>query len=67
MPGLVPGIPLRWALYVHKRDGRVKPGHDKVDKREDDASLRLDQFSNRIFASLTILPNFSASAATKAR
>ena len=28
MPGLVPGIPLRWAQCVPKRDGRDKPGHD---------------------------------------
>ena len=28
MPGLVPGIPLRWAQCRPKRDGRVKPGHD---------------------------------------
>jgi hypothetical protein len=27
--GLVPVIPLRWAQRVPKRDGRVKPGHDK--------------------------------------
>jgi len=29
MPGLVPGISLRWARHCHfKRDGRDKPGHD---------------------------------------
>jgi hypothetical protein len=28
--GLVPVIPLRWAQYVPKRDGRVKPGHDNL-------------------------------------
>src|SRR5271156_6813917 len=28
MPGLVPGIPFRWALCKTKRDGRDKPGHD---------------------------------------
>jgi hypothetical protein len=28
MPGLVPGIPLRKALCLPKRDGRDKPGHD---------------------------------------
>jgi hypothetical protein len=26
--GLVPAIPIRRALCVHKRDGRVEPGHD---------------------------------------
>ena len=29
MPDLVPGIPLRRAQCVPKRDGRDKPGHDK--------------------------------------
>src|SRR5262249_9211489 len=28
MPGLMPGVPLREALYSPKRDGRDKPGHD---------------------------------------
>jgi hypothetical protein len=29
MPGLVPGIPLRWAVPCQPyRDGRGKPGHD---------------------------------------
>src|SRR4051812_4409413 len=28
MPGLVPGIPLRRAQCVPKRDGQVKPGRD---------------------------------------
>src|ERR1041384_1646784 len=28
MPGLVPGIPPRDALWPPKRDGREKPGHD---------------------------------------
>jgi len=28
MPGLVPGIPLRRAQCLPKRDGRDKPGHD---------------------------------------
>src|SRR5665647_559821 len=30
MPGLVPGIPLRRAQSLTKRDGRDKPGHDSV-------------------------------------
>ena len=30
MPGLVPGIPIRWARpCLSKRDGRDKPGHDE--------------------------------------
>ena len=29
MPGLVPGIPIRWAgPWLPYRDGRDKPGHD---------------------------------------
>jgi hypothetical protein len=28
MPGIVPGIPIRWARSVPTRDGRDKPGHD---------------------------------------
>jgi hypothetical protein len=28
MPGLDPGIPLERAMFVPKRDGRDKPGHD---------------------------------------
>src|SRR5215510_8700311 len=33
MPGLVPGIPLRMARPCRtKRDGRDKPGHDKMER-----------------------------------
>src|SRR6266404_2125206 len=28
MPGLVPGIPIREAVWPPCRDGRAKPGHD---------------------------------------
>jgi len=36
MPRLVPGISIRWAQCLAKRDGRDKPGHDESKTRPSD-------------------------------
>lgn len=39
MPALVAGISFRWARCVPNRDGRDKPGHDRVERPENALAL----------------------------